>query len=101
MKSTLALVLLVSASTLSACNNSPSDKLADRVENAADIRADSMESNADALRDQAANLDNRAEAARDTAEARADAIKAADRNVSAITQAQRDAIVANDAAAVR
>lgn len=86
---------------LAGCNNSPSDKLADRVENAADARGDAMEQNADMLRNQAARLDDRAEAARDTAESRADAIKAADMNVANMTQEQRDAIVANQAAAVR
>jgi hypothetical protein len=96
-------VLLAAASILplAACNKSPSDKLAGRVENAANNRADAMEANADALRNQAAMLDNRAEKARDTGESRADAIKAADMNVAAMSQERRDAIVANQAAAVR
>ncbi len=76
------------------CSKSPSDKLADRVENAADARADNMEAQADML-------NNRAEQVRDNGEARSDAIKAADRNVQAMSQEQRDAIVANEAAAVR
>lgn len=100
MKTTAA-VVLVAALALTACNKSPSDKLADRVENAADNRADAMEANADTLRNQAAMLDNRAEKARDTGESRSDAIQAADMNVAGMSQEQRDAIVANQAAAVR
>ena len=96
-----AAVLVGSALLLAGCNKSPSDKLAGRVENAADARADAMENNADALRDQAKMLDNRADAIRDTANSRADAIKAADMNVAGMSQEQRDAIVANQAAAVR
>lgn len=79
---------------LGGCNKSPSDKLADRVENAADARADTMEAQADML-------DNRAAQVRKAGEQRSDAIEAADRNVAAMSQEQRDAIVANQAAAVR
>lgn len=86
---------------LAACHNSPSDKLAGRVEGAADNRADAMENQADALRAQAKALDNRAGTVRDNGEARADAIKAADENVGNMTQAHRDAIVNNQAPAVR
>lgn len=86
---------------LGACNKSPSDKLADRVETAADNRADAMEANAAALRNEAAMLDQRADKTRDVGEARADAIQAADMNVAAMSQERRDAIVANQAAAVR
>lgn len=100
MKSFVTIAILA-ALPLAACNKSPSDKLADRVENAADNRADAMEANADTLRNQAAMLDNRAEKTRDTGEARADAIEAADMNVAAMSQERRDAIVANQAAAVR
>lgn len=101
LKSIFTLVALATILPLAACNSSPSDKLADRVENAADNRADAMEANADMLRNQAARLDNRAEKARDTAESRADAIEAADMNVAGMSQERRDAIVANQAAAVR
>ena len=101
MNKILILGLAATALTLGACSKSPSDKLANRVENAADMRADAMESNADDLRNQAAMLDNRADAARDTAESRADAIQASDMNVAGMSQQQRDAIVANQAAAVR
>ena len=101
MKSIVALVAVAAMLPLAACNESPSDKLADRVENAADTRADAMEANADVLRNQAAQLDSRAETARDTGESRSDAIEAADMNVAGMSQEQRDAIVANQAAAVR
>lgn len=101
MKTIVTLAALTAALALTACSQSPSDKLADRVENAADSRADAMEADADVLRNQAARLDNRAETVRDTGESRSDAIEAADMNVAAMSQEQRDAIVANQAAAVR
>ena len=101
MKSVMTLVALAAVLPLAACNKSPSDKLADRVENAADNRADAMEANADVLRNQAARLDDRADKARDTGESRSDAIQAADMNVAGMSQERRDAIVANEAAAVR
>ena len=101
MKSVITLVALAAVLPLAACNKSPSDKLADRVENAADNRADAMEANADVLRNQAARLDDRADKARDTGESRSDAIQAADMNVAGMSQDRRDAIVANEAAAVR
>lgn len=101
MKRRLAILAIVAVAPLAACNNSPSDKLADRVESAADNRADAMEANADALREQAATLDNRADRTRDIGEARSDAIEAADMNVAGMSQERRDAIVANQAAAVR
>jgi hypothetical protein len=101
VKSVITLVALAAVLPLAACNKSPSDKLADRVENAADNRADAMEANADVLRNQAARLDDRADKARDTGESRSDAIQAADMNVAGMSQERRDAIVANEAAAVR
>lgn len=101
MKKIVFIAAVAGLATLTGCNNSPSDKLAGRVENAADSRADAMEQNADVLRNQAAMLDNRADATRDRGESRADAIKAGDMNVSAMSQEHRDAIVANEAAAVR
>ncbi len=94
MKNGLILAVALCALPLAACNKSPSDKLADRVENAADMRADALENQADALKE-------RAEDVRDTGKQRADAIDAADRNVANMTQEHRDAIVANNAAAVR
>lgn len=101
MKRVLAILAIAAATPLAACNSSPSENLADRVEDAADNRADMMEANAEALRDQADALDNRAEVARDVGESRADAIEAADMNVANMSQERRDAIVANQAAAVR
>ena len=101
MKTMFTCIVTAAILPLAACNKSPSDKLADRVENAADNRADAMEAHADTLRDQAAMLDNRADKARNTGDSRADAIQAADMNVAAMSQEQRDAIVANEAAAVR
>ncbi len=86
--------LALAAVPLSACSKSPSDQLADRVENAAEARADNLEMQADML-------ENRAAAVREAGEERSDAIEAADRNVAAMSQAERDAIVANEAAAVR
>jgi len=101
VKSVITLVALAAVLPLAACNKSPSDKLADRVENAAGNRADAMEANADVLRNQAARLDDRADKVRDTGESRSDAIEAADMNVAGMSQERRDAIVANEAAAVR
>lgn len=96
-----AIVIASATLALAGCHKSASDKLADRVENAADMRADTMEERADNLQAQADMLDNRADQVRDTGSSRADAIKAADMNVQAMSQEQRDAIVANRAAAVR
>jgi Tfp pilus assembly protein PilP len=79
---------------LAACGGNGDDKLAERVEDAADNRATAMEAQADAL-------DARAEQVRDTGERRADAIDAADYNAQAMSEARKDAIIANEAAAVR
>lgn len=94
MKSILVLCASLGALATTGCNQSPSDKLADRVENAAEARADALENQADALKKEAKRI-------RENGEQRADAIDAAGRNVAAMTQEQRDAIVANEAAAVR
>ncbi len=101
MKLVISIAAVLGAAMLAGCSNDPSDKLADRVENAGEKRADMIENNADALRDDAATLDKRAESVRDTAESRADAIEAADMKVEKMSQEQRDAIVANKAPAVR
>jgi hypothetical protein len=79
---------------LAACGGNGDDKLAERVEDAADNRADAMEAQAEAL-------EEKAEQVRDTGESRSDAIDAADVNAQAMSQERRDAIVANEAAAVR
>jgi len=94
MNKMIILVAAIAALPLAGCGKSPSDKLSDRVENAADARADAMENQADAL-------DARAKEIRDNGKQRSDAIDAAGRNVAAMTQEERDAIVANDAAAIR
>lgn len=94
MKPILLLALVATTGLIGACSKSPSDKLADRVENAADARADAMENEATALNQRAAQI-------RKTGKQRSDAIDAANRNVSAMTPEQRNAIVANEAAAVR
>lgn len=94
MKKMIFLAAVACALPLAGCNKSPSEKLAGRVENAADARADTMENQASMLKQQADEV-------RDAGEERADAIKAADRNVSEMSQEQRDAIVANQSAAVR
>ncbi len=85
-----ALILL----PLAACNERPADKLADRVEDAGDARADALENEAEML-------ENRADAVRDNADDRSDAIEAADRDVSQLSGERRDAIVADEAPAVR
>lgn len=86
---------------LSGCGNKSDDRLAERVENAADKRADGPESSAAALESEAAALNARAEKVRKTGESRADAIDAADLNAKAMSSAQKDAIVANESPAVR
>ncbi len=97
----VAAFVLSAGLILTGCNKSPSDKLAGRVEAAADNRADAIEANAAALRNEAAMLDKKADRTRDVGDARADAIEAADMNVAAMSDQRRDAIVANQAAAVR
>ncbi len=91
---TFILAAAICVLPLAACSKSPSDKLADRVENAADARADSMEN-------QAAMLNNQADQVRENGKQRSDAIDAADRNVSTMSREHRDAIVAGNAAAVQ
>jgi hypothetical protein len=90
----IVFAVALAALPLAACGKSPSDKLADRVENAAGMRADALENQADML-------DAQAKQVRKAGEQRSDAIDAANRNVAAMSQEQRDAIVANEAAAVR
>ncbi|TVV77340.1 hypothetical protein [Sphingomonas solaris] len=80
-----AMVLFVAP--LAACGGNGDDKLAERVEDQAENRADALEERADQVRD--------------TGEQRADAIDAADLNAEAMSAEQKNAIVANEAAAVR
>ena len=92
---------VVALLTLTACGGNGDDKLAGRVEDAADNRAAALEAQSDMLENRAEALDQRAERVRDVGERRADAIDAADLNAQAMSQEQRDAVVANAAAAVR
>ena len=102
MKALVILSFSVCALALTGCNQSPAEKLADRVEDTADKRADAMENKADAMENKADALDERAEQVRKTGEERGDAISAADRNVAeTMTKERRDAVVANEAPAVR
>ncbi|MDF7775715.1 hypothetical protein P1X14_10695 [Sphingomonas sp. AOB5] len=94
MKSVTILCATLCALAVAGCNQSPADKLAARVENAAEARAAALEKQAEELKDQARRI-------REGGDERADAIDAAGRNVAAMTQEQRDAIVANEAPAVR
>lgn len=95
IKSTTACAIVASLGlALTACGGKGDDKLADRVEGAADNRADALENRADFL-------DERADQMREAGERRGDAIDAADLNVDAMSNAQKDAIIANQAAAVR
>lgn len=90
----LATAVLLLAAPLAACGGSGDDKLAHRVEQAADNRADQLEQRADELK-------NQAEQVRTTGEKRADAIDAANLNTQAMSPEQKAAIVANQAPAVR
>ena len=101
MRNRFAFISVASALLLTACGGTGDDKLAGRVEDAADNRATTLEAQADILENRAEALDERAERVRDAGERRADAIDAADLNVQAMSQEQRDAVVANAAAAVR
>jgi len=95
MKAILPLACLsLVALPLAACGGKGDDKLAERVEDAADNRADSLEAMAD-------NLQERAERTRDVGEQRADAIDAADVNAQSMSPERKADIVANEAAAVR
>lgn len=96
MKPILATALLVAfAMPLAACGGgNGDDKLAERVEDHADNRADQLEAMAE-------NLEDRAEQTRKVGEQRADAIDAADLNTQAMTDEQKANIIANETAAVR
>ena len=94
MRKPVLLLSILALAPLAACGGNGDDKLAQRVEDAADNRADALEGRADAL-------DNRAEQVRAKGEQRSDAIDAADLNTALMSNAQKDAIVANEAAAVR
>ncbi len=93
-KSVVFLGLALLATPLAACGGTGDDKLASRVEDAAENRADQLEATAD-------NLEDRAEQVRENGEERAEAIDDADVNAQAMTNEQKAAIIANEAAAVR
>jgi hypothetical protein len=82
------------ALSLGACSKSGDEKLADRVENHADAKADAMQN-------QAAALSAEAKQIRRTGEQRGDAIDAANLNTQAMSNAQKAAIVNGSAPAVR
>ena len=101
MRKTLILISACALVPLTACDRSGDKKLADRVESAADNRAEIIESQADAMTNRADQLNSMADQVRHNGDARADAIKAADVNAKAMTKEERDAIVSNEAPAVR
>jgi hypothetical protein len=94
MTSLLRISTISATLALAACGGNGDDKLAERVEDRADARADEMENKADAL-------DARAEAVRERGEDRADAIDAADVNADKMTVNEKNAVVVGDAPAVR
>ncbi|WP_242154494.1 hypothetical protein [Sphingomonas sp. BAUL-RG-20F-R05-02] len=95
MKTTTVALLAASlALELAGCAKSGDEKLADRVENHADAQAD-------ALKNQAAELNAEAKQVRETGKQRGDAIDAADLNTQAMSNEQKAAIVNGAAPAVR
>ena len=95
MKKSVALMgLALFAMPLAACGGTGDDKLAGRVEDAADNRADQLEATAE-------NLEDRAEDIRENGEERAEAIDDADVNADAMSNAQKADLIGNDAATVR
>jgi hypothetical protein len=95
------LILAMSALPLTACGKTPSEDLADRVENAAEAEAAAIEAHAAAMANQAEHLDSQAEQIRETGRQRSDAIEAAGQNVADMPEAQANAIVAGEQPAVR
>ena len=95
------LITVLALCPLSACGSNGNDKLASRVEDAADNRADALENRADALEAQANALDRKAGQVRVTGQRRSDAIDAANLNTQLMSNEQKDSIVANQAPAVR
>lgn len=94
MKKIALASILLSPMLAAACGTKGDEKLAQRVEDRADNRADMLENQADAL-------DAQAKQVRATGESRSDAIDAANLNVQALSNEQRAAIVNNTAPAVR
>ena len=94
MKILVGALALCGIVSLGACGKSGDEKLADRVENHADARADVIENRADALRAQAKQV-------RETGESRGDAIDAANLNTFQMSADQKTAIINGAAPAVR
>lgn len=91
---TVALLAAGLTLALAGCAKSGDEKLADRVENHADAQAD-------ALKNQAAELNAEAKQVRATGKQRGDAIDAANLNTAAMSNEQKAAIVNGAAPAVR
>ncbi|RYY05489.1 MAG: hypothetical protein EON55_26420 [Alphaproteobacteria bacterium] len=95
MKTTIVTLLAASlALGLTGCAKSGDEKLADRVENHADAQAD-------ALKNQAAELNAEAKEVRANGKQRGDAIDAANLNTQAMSNEQKAAIVNGAAPAVQ
>ena len=95
MKKTTVTLLAASLTLgLAGCAKSGDDKLADRVENHANAQAD-------ALKNQAAELNAEAKQVRANGKQRGDAIDAANLNTAAMSNEQKAAIVNGAAPAVR
>lgn len=86
MKKIALLLPVAAALALAACGGKGDDKLGDRVEQAADNRADALEAQAD-------NLKDRAEAVRKSGEQQEDAIDAADVNAQAMSNSEKEALI--------
>lgn len=95
MKALLMAAVGASALALSACGGSGDDSLADNVEDAAEMQADSLEAMADnTTNDIAADqLDAQADAIEEAGEAKAEAIDDSDVNADAMTAAEKEAVV--------
>lgn len=86
MKKIGLLLPIAAALALAACGGKGDDKLGDRVEQAADNRADALEAQAD-------NLEDQAKAVRKTGEQQEDAIDAADVNAQAMSNGEKEALI--------
>ena len=96
----ILLVFALSA-TLFACGGDGDDKLAERVEDAADNRAAVFDEEAETMRERAEGLDDQADDIREEGEQRGDAIDAADLDADSISEARKSDMVSGAAPAVR
>ena len=94
MKKTIAAAIIMSSLALAGCGGKGDDKLANRVEDNAEERADALDQRAEQLEDKADRVE-------ETGENRADAIDAADVNADAMTTDKKQAIVDGQAPAVK